>query len=333
MKDVAGKAGVSLATVSKALNDKPDISQPMRERIFRICEELGYQVNFRIQDMILERQKGQTGNLAFIMGGLEFGNPPYSRMLDGIAAGVSSNFRLILEVLSGEEGHVYDLPASLRDGRVDGVVITGNINEGIIGLLEKLDLPYVILGNYSPLLTQRAVGSIDFDIKTAFYRIIYELKKLGRRKIALFTENPVSYYSKTAFQSYCESLEEHGLTNENLLYAGDGPYSGAFHLLKSEFRKRNLPFDSMITINLRTAGEISNLIMGHFGLKRTVDFHLALLRPYDYYQMVVPSVYCNVPIFEMSRSAVELLIDFLNGKRLEKGVKRQFTPTIDVSTI
>ncbi|MBQ1314571.1 MAG: LacI family DNA-binding transcriptional regulator, partial [Erysipelotrichaceae bacterium] len=45
MKEIAKSCGVSVATVSKALSDKPDISKPTRDRIRKVAEEMGYMLN------------------------------------------------------------------------------------------------------------------------------------------------------------------------------------------------------------------------------------------------------------------------------------------------
>ena len=45
MKEIARSCGVSVATVSKALSDKPDISKPTRDRIRKVAEEMGYMLN------------------------------------------------------------------------------------------------------------------------------------------------------------------------------------------------------------------------------------------------------------------------------------------------
>ena len=63
MADVAHAAGVSIATVSRALRDVPGVSQPTRERIRRIAQELSYVISPEASAL----SRGQTGRVAVVM--------------------------------------------------------------------------------------------------------------------------------------------------------------------------------------------------------------------------------------------------------------------------
>ena len=54
LKDVARAAGVSYSTVSRALSDRPQIGQETRERIRRLCDEMGYTKNYIARSMVMK---------------------------------------------------------------------------------------------------------------------------------------------------------------------------------------------------------------------------------------------------------------------------------------
>ena len=56
LKDVAKAAGVSYATVSRALSGSPQIGSETRERIIKLCDEMGYTTNYVARSMVMKRR-------------------------------------------------------------------------------------------------------------------------------------------------------------------------------------------------------------------------------------------------------------------------------------
>ena len=228
MLDIAKAAGVSKSAVSKALNDKSDISREVKDRVFKICEDMGYQINFRIQDMVKERITGKTDNIAFVSVGIDFSDPAYSKMVDGIAVGVEErNLRLLLERLSGNEKSMYDFPAILRDGRVDGFLLSGILNQNVMIALRKLDIPFVVIGTYPEYLMGSAV-QIIVDSETGISGIVGELVKHGHSRIAFFSETPSNFIQKHWLNQLKNAMTQQNIEfDDELYYKNKGPFTGA----------------------------------------------------------------------------------------------------------
>lgn len=292
IRDVAREAGVSVAAVSKALNNKPDISDDLRKRIFEVCEQLGYRLNSGIQDLVRRGRNGRTMNVGFVIVGKEFADPAYARAIDGVARGAREcNLNLMLERLRGDEASQYDLPPALRDSRVDGVVITGELNENVIAVLRKMDIPFVILGVYDTAVSGSAV-SVEPDIRGGMALLVAKLKENGARRIAFFTENPDNFSEANNFNHFKSALSENGLEfDEALLYTGAGNFSGAYATIRPVFMRTKLPFDAIVALDYRTAQEISVMIMARCGLNRPPKVTIGLVRPFDYYHLPVPAIY------------------------------------------
>jgi len=309
MSDVARLAFVSKATVSKVLNGKPGVSENTRARVRRVCEENGYRLNTSIQDLVRERRTGSTRSIAFVLVGKEFSDPAYSRHIDGIAGcAAENNFHLVFVNLIGKETLVFDLPPILRDGRVDGLLISGKLTPTIIGVINKLGIPHVVLGNYSNSIKgDSPVAEVNLGI--GIYKALEQLKLAGKRRIAFFDEDLNRYLEKLIFEAFKASLQENDLAFlQDLVYVGAGSMTGAFSALKDVFRADKLPFDAICCHDFRVASEISHLITGRFGLERAIDIILVTSRPYSYYRLPVPAIYIDNNIDSIAYSATNLLL-------------------------
>ena len=119
IRDIAEKAGVSINTVSRALNNKPDISEETRKKILKIAKELGYVKNATASSL---RSK-HTNIVGVIIA--DSANPFYAEVLKGIeVASRKYGYQIILmntERIYENEEKAIDV---LLQRRVDGLLIT-----------------------------------------------------------------------------------------------------------------------------------------------------------------------------------------------------------------
>ncbi len=314
IRDVARSVGVSTASVSKALNNKPDISQALKSRILTLCEEMGYRLNSSIQDLARRGRGGLTRNIAFVMVGKAFADPAYARAIDGVSRAASERgLHLILDRLEGREARVIDLPPVLRDGRVDGILLTGNLTTTVVDTLAALGTPAVILGSYPPRMTART-DNVVIDLDRRIADLVAELARNGRRRIAYFTETADSFYERKSIDAFNTALHGHGLEPDGrLLYTGAGAFTGALSVMTPVFTRRVLPFDALVCLDFRSAQEISHLAMARAGIGGVPEVMLAVGRPFAYYRLPVPSFYCEISLDTVAYAGVEALLHRLNG--------------------
>jgi LacI family transcriptional regulator len=330
IRDVAAKAGVSIMTVSRVLNKKAEVSEKVRQSVISACDELGYQINASIQDLVRKGRNGHTHNIAFVMVGREFADPAYSRALDGIAKGINDfHYNLSMASLNGDEKSVQNLPPVLRDGRIDGFIITGDLTEDMMGILKKLGKPYVILGTYSEKVSGDSVR-IELNHKSAMLKLVAELKKAGKKKVAYFTENLQNSFEADLVEAFTKSMKENQLSlDEKLIYSGTVDFSGAFELLKPIFLQKQMPFDSIICMNFRCAQEIANLILARSGLEKKPEILLSCTRPFSYHKLQIPTIYCEYCLSDMAYRAVKCLVEMIT-KGESYPHKIEMTPAITV---
>ncbi|QGU10919.1 LacI family DNA-binding transcriptional regulator [Leclercia sp. J807] len=148
-EDVARRAGVSRAVVSRALSSNGSISPATREKVLQAARELGYQVNFLAQG--LNRQRSQL--IGVIVA--RIGDPFRSSLLEGLLHEIQRRgYQALVSEITGEE----DLVNTLRrftQFRVSGVIVTSGrppeaiVNEcvsqqiPVVGINRPPDMPWV----------------------------------------------------------------------------------------------------------------------------------------------------------------------------------------------
>jgi LacI family transcriptional regulator len=158
IKDVAHASGVSTQTVSRVLNDHPDVAPETFERVQRVISELGYRPNLLARGLI----RGQSHSLGVVAYGLDYFGP--SQILTGIerqaaASGYSMSLTLIHAPETDEVDHVI---AELAGRQVDGIIwaipeIARNRSWLRVGA-RHLPLPLVVVGGTTVQILPRAIG-------------------------------------------------------------------------------------------------------------------------------------------------------------------------------
>lgn len=176
LEEVARRAGVSTATVSRALSGRGRLSDATRRRVRQAAAELGYVVSATASSLATGRTRS-IGVLVPLLGRWFFSN-----VLDGMATVLSAHgYDITLYNVTGDaEQRRHLLRTSLRRGRVDAVIaLSLEFSETEIDELESLGLPLIGLGTPSHRLSTLRVDDI------AVARVATEhLLALGHREIA-----------------------------------------------------------------------------------------------------------------------------------------------------
>ena len=128
IKDVAKKCGVSAATVSKALNDRDDVSQGTKENVRKVAAELGYFANPSARAL----KTNKTYNIGLLYTGTDPGltHEYFSLILESFKAAVEKKGYDITFVNKGIEGQVGNYLEHCKYRQFDGVaVITADYND------------------------------------------------------------------------------------------------------------------------------------------------------------------------------------------------------------
>jgi LacI family transcriptional regulator len=137
--DVAERAGVSIATVSRVLRGSAPVAQATRDRVLAVADELRWRPS-RLARAFSEQSHGAVGIVFPDLGG-----PYYARLIAGFEATAADRGTAVLIAATHGRENAAELVSELAD-RVDGVVIAGRtVSDEVIASLERRERPVVLL--------------------------------------------------------------------------------------------------------------------------------------------------------------------------------------------
>ena len=190
--DIAGRAGVSVMTVSKALRDEPDVSAATKTRVKLLAQQLGYVPDSAAQGL----RNRKTKLFGLVISSLT--NPVFSRMLLAIEGRAQElGYELLiaqtLNVTEREEACI----RRFLSRRVDGLFISPVYRMGTEARVYQEILarrvPTVLLGHPAPFCA--GFTTVEIDDIPASHAATQHLLKLGHRRIAFFTGPPTAPWS------------------------------------------------------------------------------------------------------------------------------------------
>ena len=214
LTDIAQQSGVSVATVSLAINNRPGISPDTRARVLEIAEGLGYQLK---PERALARTKRLETLGMIVKTDPDMppeANPFYSKVIVGIEEACRGNgINLMFARLPVDENNrPVEIPPMLSSSVVDGLLMVGTfVDETIISISRKHTPPIVLVDAYSDTESYDAVVSDNF--RAAYQAVEYLLRK-GHQHIGLVGSEPNSYPSlRERRNGYLRALKENDVKN------------------------------------------------------------------------------------------------------------------------
>lgn len=212
MEDIARRAGVSLATVSLALRDKPGINEETRRRVFDAAQALGYQK----RPSLTLGGGAQIQQLGALMKA-RADDPPYANPFYGpILASVEAACRrrqinlLVAAVPVDVDNHPEELPRMLVEDQLDAVILVGAfVDHTIARLLQRPGKPVVLIDAYA---TDASYDAVVSDNYRGAYSAVSHLVEAGHRHIALVGTLPDAYPSiAERRRGYEQALRDHAI--------------------------------------------------------------------------------------------------------------------------
>ncbi|NCC50728.1 MAG: LacI family transcriptional regulator [Spartobacteria bacterium] len=233
IKDIAREIGVNVATISRALNNKPGVSAELQRKIQKKALEMHYSPHGQARGLVTQRT--ETIGLIFDSETSSFlSNPFYGGVLAGIESELRRhNFSLMFSSTGGHKlDSVADLPKFIIEHRVDGVLIVGSIDERNIRLLHEVQLPMLMIDYH---LEENPIDTVIVDNRRAGKMLTDYLVGLGHRHIAFVGGRPLdegNFYERLC--GYRDALQEHEIPyRRELIQEGEleGGYESAQQVL------------------------------------------------------------------------------------------------------
>lgn len=320
--DVAHKSGVSLATVSLALNNKPGVSSETRTRVLEAADLLGYSSKSS-QAMGKNNRLSTLGMIVktdHVYAAYE--SPFYSRVIMGIEDACRRNgINLLFVTLPVDEQNCpVETPALLYNENADGILMVGTfVDEAVVSMSGRRTPPVVLVDAYSNTESFDTVVSDNF--RAAYQAVEYLIGK-GHQHIGLIGGEPNCYPSlRDRRNGYIRALKENEIAETyiaNFNVNVTRGYDEATWLLKEHPQ-----ISALFCINDEVA---VNSLRAAQDLGRRIPMDLSVIGYDDIYMAqntTPPLSTMHVDTIAMGRAAVQLL-----NFRLENPDTARMTLTI-----
>lgn len=181
IKDVAQKAGVSVTTVSRVLNKRPDVNQATREKVERIIAECHFTGNVNARS--LKQTDGL--NAAIILRGRE--NPFLNSLAEAVLRYTHDlDASFLVEYVDEKEDEFQAALRLTHEKRVKGCIFLGGRIDERAQILRQADLPAVFATISAENAGLPRAGSVSIDNRVMGHSAMQTLLNAGHRKIAIF---------------------------------------------------------------------------------------------------------------------------------------------------
>ena len=312
LEDIAQLAGVSRSTVSRVINDHPNVSNSVRQRVLEIIQQTGYHPNLAARSLASQRSNIIGLVIPRSVSNL-FIDPYFPRLTQGVAQACNeSNYTLSLFLFHTEEDERNLLPRISRPGLVDGIILQStNAADRLLQQLSQSGIPFVVAGRPMKVSDD---SYVDVDNIAGTYSAVRHLVHLGYRRIGTITGPLSTTVGLDRFEGFKRALSESNLDfDEQLCTEGDftegGGYYGAQRLMPHKPEALFVASDTMALGALRAIRESGLAVPGDVAVVGFDDLPIAgRANP--------PLTTVRQPIRIMGIKLVETLLDIL-----EKGPK------------
>jgi LacI family transcriptional regulator len=231
LDDIAKIAGVSRATVSRVVNNQPNVSDRMRQRVQKIIDETGFQPNLVARSLVSKQTKLLGLVIPSNIHGF-FADPYYSRLVEGISQACNFfDYTLGLFVFQKEDDQRKIFPRLTQGRFVDGIIVQATgLGDELIPDISEWKIPYVFAGR--PLL-ETEVSYLDVDNVSGAYQAVTHLIQLGYHKIGTITGALNTSVGLDRLEGYHQALADRGLeVDNNLITEGDFTEISAYNATK-----------------------------------------------------------------------------------------------------
>ncbi|AJY76951.1 LacI family DNA-binding transcriptional regulator [Paenibacillus beijingensis] len=258
IKDVALKANVSIATVSRVLNQSKPVSKAVRERVLKVVGELNFNPNSVARSLIMKESK----LIGVLIPGIE--NTYISIFVQAIEEEFfKHNYTTLLCNTKRDTDIELHYLKLLREKYVDGVVLlTSAPKPKHIEFFENNAVPVVFASHTDK---QRRFSSINIDDYKAAYDATRYLIQLGHRRIAFFGGPRMYVQVIRRLEGYKQALTDHGIEyDEKLYYPLDYTIESGYESGMKLFRQNDKPtavfcISDMVAIGAIRAADDSGL--------------------------------------------------------------------------
>jgi len=310
MKDVAKRAGVSVATVSNVISGKKFVSPELKSVVLDSINALQYRPSKIARSLKIRK--------SFLVGLLvpDITNPYFAEIARGVESiAVDHDYQMFLCNSDGKSYREEETLISFLGHGVDGVInVAPRMEEGLLAALSD-GMPMVILDRHltieNPLIDIIYTNNFKGSAQLARH-----LLNKGHKRFACIAGPRDVPSAVRRLQGFCSELERDGIREGDIrIYYGGFKYEDGFKIMKQQILKlKNRPTAVFAGNDMMAWGAIE--AAKQHGLKIPIDISIAGFDNVLYSSLVIPSMTTvNQPKYEAGRAAMKLLLDKIMKKQ------------------
>ncbi len=311
IKHVAADAGVSLQTVSRVINNEPNVRPAMKDRVQGSINRLGY-----VPSIAAQRMSGSRSYLILAINDRERTIADWrtrqgtdwvdQMLLGGMLKCAEHGYRMIFELVDTHNDHVErELGATIAALQPDGVILTPPHSENplITGFLAKRKIPFARIGSMAP-----GPGiAMTMDDEGSARRATEHLIALGHRRIGFIAGSKEYDLSNWRVSGWHNAMQTAGLSQDGLCVRGDFTYESGIAAANALFDQEHRPTAIIASNDQMTLAALDTATQR--GLKVPQDLSLISFDNTPVVRFTVPQLTAiDQPIAATFSNAVDLLI-------------------------
>ena len=307
LEEIARQAGVSRSTVSRVINDHPNVDPETRARVLSIAENLNYQPNIAARGLAA----GRTNILGLVipMGvNALFTDPYFPILIQGISSACNARDHSVMLWLAEPEFERRTIRQILQGGLIDGVILASALmDDPMMEALTRGGPPFILIGRHP---SDMRVNYVDVENKNSAREMVAYLLRSGYKRVATITGPRNMIAGVDRLQGYLDALQDHkAARDDDLIVEGDFTEQGGYLAMQ-----RLLPFepdavfvasDAMAIGALRALREAGKRVPEDIAIAGFDDIPVAA-------RTDPPLTTVRQPIQRMGAVAAETLIDMIS---------------------
>lgn len=227
IKDLAAKTGYAVGTVSRALNNHPNVSEKARTAILQAAAEMGFEINLNAKQL----KQTHSNTILVIVKGI--GNELFGEMVESIQHLISeTRYQLAVDYMDEDANEVARAVQLYREKKPLGILFLGGVNANFQRDFSSIDIPCVVVTSDTSTLPFENLSSVSTDDREAGRCAIEMLIALGHRKIAVIGgDRQVSDTSRLRFEGCVRAFSDH-----NIPFDPEQDYQGVRYSYQDGYR-------------------------------------------------------------------------------------------------
>jgi LacI family transcriptional regulator len=312
IKDIAREANVSETTVSRVLNDKPDVSDETKAKIEKIMKEKGYKPNGIARGLVLDK----TYTIGLIIP--DISNPYFPEVAKGVENKAKDlGYSVIFSDTDNDKEEEKNAIELLKSKRVDGIILSLSIkNSNELKKLEKEDFPVVQIDRKVP---GSKYPTIAIDNNDSAFKATKHLIDMGHTKIAHLTGDLDTKTGQDRLVGFKQALSQFDISyKEDWILEGDYSKESGFKLTNILLEQEERPTAIFAANDLMAIGAYEAIF--NYGLKIPKDISIIGHDDIGIASTIRPGLTTMAqPKYKLGQEAAKILIKEIEDKKIEAG--------------